>query len=104
MGIDIDELSEEQLIDLNNRIVERLRFMSQARAHHEMLQFRIGELVWFEPDGRGRVEGVVTRYNKKTVAVMTPDGRQWRVSPCYLRRSESNAVEESGNVLQLPKR
>jgi hypothetical protein len=33
MRIDIDKLSEEELIDLNHRILERLRFLNQmARA------------------------------------------------------------------------
>jgi len=43
--INIDELSEAELIDLNHRIVERLRFLSQMRAHSEMLDFKIGERV-----------------------------------------------------------
>ena len=33
MKIDIDKLSEAELITLNNRIVERLRFLNQKRAH-----------------------------------------------------------------------
>ena len=32
MNIDIDRLNESELIDLNRRIVERLRFLSQMRA------------------------------------------------------------------------
>ena len=47
MKIDIDKLSEAELIDLNHRIVERLRFLSQMRAHSEMLDLRIGERVTF---------------------------------------------------------
>jgi len=43
MKIDIDKLSEAELIDLNHRIVERLRFLSQMRAHSQMLDFKIGE-------------------------------------------------------------
>ncbi|GIX23534.1 MULTISPECIES: hypothetical protein [Caldimonas] len=104
MKIDIDRLSEEELIDLNNRVVERLRFIRQAHAHRAMLQFRIGEVVAFEPDGRGRIEGVITRYNKKSVTVLTPDGQQWRVSPGYLRKVEPASGEAAGNVVQLPKR
>ena len=42
MKIDIDQLTEAELIDLNNRIVERLRFLNQMRAHVEMLEFKIG--------------------------------------------------------------
>ena len=32
MKIDIDKLTEAELIDLNNRIVERLKFLQQMRA------------------------------------------------------------------------
>jgi hypothetical protein len=38
MKIDIDKLSEAELIALNNRIVERLRFLNQKRAHEHMLE------------------------------------------------------------------
>ena len=49
MKIAIDTLSEEELIDLNNRIVARLRFLNQMRAHSQMLDFRIGDRVTFQP-------------------------------------------------------
>ena len=32
MKIDIDKLTEAELVDLNHRIVERLRFLNQMRA------------------------------------------------------------------------
>jgi len=70
MKIDIDKLSEEELIDLNHRIVERLRFLSQMRAHSKMLDFRIGDRVTFQPEGRSPLVGMLTRYNKKTVTVI----------------------------------
>ena len=49
MKIDIDKLTEEELIDLNNRVVARLRFLNQMRAHSQMLDFRIGDRVTFSP-------------------------------------------------------
>lgn len=84
MPIDIDALSEAELIDLNHRIVERLRFLREARAHVAMLRFRIGERVWFEPDGHGRLFGVIARYNRKSVSVITDQGQRWKVSPGLL--------------------
>ena len=45
--IDIDRLSEAELVDLNHRIVERLRFLAQMRAHARMLEFSIGDRVGF---------------------------------------------------------
>lgn len=84
MMIDIDRLSEPELIDLNRRIVERLRFLSQMRAHRDMLEFRIGDRVGFQTDRSHIIHGVITRYNKKTVTVIADDGRRWNVSPGLL--------------------
>ena len=88
MAIDIDGLTEAELIDLNRRIVERLRLMQQVRAHRQMLEFRIGDRVAFRADGPGGlVEGMLTRYNRKSVTVITDDGHQWNVAPGLLTRA-----------------
>jgi hypothetical protein len=106
MKIDIDRLSEAELIDLNNRIVARLRFLNQMRAHSDMLEFRIGDRVAFQPPEQGQVEGMLTRYNKKTVTVITDDGRQWNVSPNFLSKivSAESASPGGSNVVLLGKR
>ena len=96
MRIDIDSLTEAELVDLNNRIVERLRFLHQARSHRRMLDFKIGDRVSFQPEGRAVVVGMLTRYNKKSVTVITEDGRRWNVSPGLLRLAESTF--ESANT------
>jgi hypothetical protein len=86
MTIDIDHLTEAQLLDLNRRIVERLKFLAQMRAHARMLDFSVGDRVSFQQDGRPPLFGILTRYNKKTVTVITEDGGRWTVSPQLLRR------------------
>ena len=99
MKIEIDKLTEEDLIDLNHRLVERLRFLSQMRAHSRMLEFRIGDRVSFQPEGRPVQVGMLTRYNKKTVTV----GEHWNVAPGLLRRVDrtQSADSPSANVIQL---
>jgi len=92
--IDIDRLTEAELIDLNHRVVERLRLLQQMRAHKQMLEFRIGDRVAFQADGRGTVEGMLTRYNRKSVTVITDDGRQWNVSPALLSRAAVPSAAE----------
>ena len=87
MAVDIDGLTEPELVDLNRRIVERLRLLQQMRAHKQMLAFKIGDRVAFRADGRGIVEGMLTRYNRKSVTVITDDGQQWNVSPALLSRA-----------------
>ena len=84
--VDIGKLTEAELVELNNRIVERLRFLNHMRAHAEMLEFSIGDRVCFQPAGRPLVVGMLTRYNKKTVTVITDDGQHWNVAPQFLRR------------------
>ena len=88
MPIDIDKLAEAELVDLNNRVVARLKFLSQMRAHAQMLEFRIGERVSFQPDGQPLLTGIVAKYNRKSVTVITENGQQWNVAPVLLRRAE----------------
>jgi len=83
--------------------VERLRFLQQMRAHAEMLEFSIGDRVCFHAGGHGVVEGMLTRYNRKTVTVIADGGRQWNVSPSLLRRPGSfeTATADQSNVIRL---
>ena len=106
MKIDIDRLTEPELVDLNHRIVARLQFLAQMRAHAEMLEFRIGDRVAFQPPGYGQVEGMLTRYNKKTVTIITDDGRQWNVSPTFLIKASPPKGTNTtvSNVIPLGKR
>jgi hypothetical protein len=103
MRIDIDRLTEAELIDLNNRIVERLRFLNQMKAHSRMLEFRIGDRVMFQPEGRPPVTGMLTRYNRKTVTVITDDGQHWNVAPIFLRTAVSGGSAETvdNNVIHM---
>ncbi len=97
MRIDIDHLTEAELIDLNNRIVERLRFLQQMRSHRKMLEFRIGDRVSFQPPDRPMQMGVVTRYNRKTVTVVTDGGARWNVAPSLLRLIHDAGSAGEGN-------
>ena len=106
MKIDIDRLTEAELIDLNNRIVERLRFLHQMRAHAQMLEFKIGDRVSFQPEGRSGVDGMLTRYNRKTVTVITDSGERWNVAPILLRRADDSRGTERAapKVIQMHKK
>jgi hypothetical protein len=100
--INIDDLTEAELVDLNHRIVERLRFLHQMRAHSQMLEFRIGDRVSFQPEGREPVVGMLTRYNRKSVTVVTDDGHRWRVAPGLLRRVNAGSGARPATVTVLP--
>lgn len=83
MPIDIDGLSYEDLLQLNHRVVERLKMLESMQAHVDMMAFNLGQRVSFDSQ-QGRQFGTVVKYNRKTVAVLGDDGRQWRVSPHLL--------------------
>lgn len=105
MTIDIDALTEAELVDLNNRIVERLRFLSQMRAHAEMLEYKIGDRVAFRLSGRGEIVGILTRYNRKTITIITEDGQRWNVSPALIRKVKTpQQASGSKNVIELRKK
>jgi len=82
--IDIDNLSEDDLMQLNERIVARLQFLESLHAHKEMLRFKIGQKVSFQSPNRERQVGTLVKYNKKTVTVLTDSGQRWNVSPHLL--------------------
>jgi hypothetical protein len=105
MRIDIDKLAEAELIDLNHRIVQRLRFLQAMRSHARMLDFSIGDRVEFQPEGHPLVVGMLTRYNRKTVTVVTSSGQRWNVAPEFLRRASQKDVTPTAaaNVVPLRK-
>jgi len=107
MPIDIDRLTESELIDLNHRIVARFGFLRQLDAHATMLEFRIGERVTFHPDVHLPVVGMITRYNKKTVTVVTDDGQRWNVAAQFLKpvaTTMASAQDGSGSVVSIRSR
>ena len=102
MKIDIDHLTESDLIHLNEKIIQRLRMIRQMRAHVQMLGFQIGERVWFETEREETVRGMVVRYNRKSITVVTDDGHRWTVSPAFLRKTTpAPSAHETGNVIEM---
>jgi hypothetical protein len=105
MNIDISQLDEGELLELNRRIVARLKYLQEARTHHQMLRFNVGDRVRFQPPGHEAKTGVIIKYNRKTVSVLTDDRHQWNVAPVFLSRvikADAKSDAESANVVRLP--
>jgi hypothetical protein len=81
----LELLTEEELLQLNHVIVQRLRLIRQIRAHGEMMNLRIGQFVQFTSSAGQVVRGAIARHNRQSVTIVTPDGHHWRVSPGLLR-------------------
>jgi hypothetical protein len=80
----LDRLTEEELVQLNHVIVERLRLMRQIRSHGQMMNFRIGQRVRFTTASGEIIRGVISRYNRKSVTIVSDLRSQWRVSPALI--------------------
>lgn len=93
MPIDIDHLTPEELMALNHRIVERLKFLEAMQAHRDMMAFNIGARVSFDAPEGGRLLGTLVKFNRKTVTVMTDNGQRWNISPHLL-----SPVKEAGST------
>lgn len=104
MKISIDSLSYDELVELNHKIVERLKFLDSMHTHNEMMRFNLGEQVCFEPPGRERQFGTLVKYNRKTVSVITESGQKWNVSPHLLRKVNNVNEGKQGRVIDLDKK
>lgn len=101
MVLPIDHLTESELIELNHKIVERLRLMRQIHAHKEMFQFKIGDRVTFHPSGHERLTGTLTRFNRKSVTVIADNGGHWNVAPSLISLAQSKDSEQTATTPQL---
>ena len=98
IDINIDNLTEDELLALNRRVIARLKLIQQHSTLNSMIKFEVGQRVSFDPDGRMRT-GILIKFNPKTVVVLTDDGQRWKVSPQLLRHLIEN--NPSGKVTAL---
>ena len=82
--VDIDKMTHDELVALNQRIVERLKFLDSMQAHKDMMAFNIGARVSFDSGQNGRLLGTLLKFNRKTVTVVTDNGQKWNISPHLL--------------------
>jgi hypothetical protein len=96
----LNRLSHDELVHLNREVVERIRFLRQAKTMMEMTKFRTGDLVEFTTDDDRVIVGNAIRVNQKSVTVqpLQPQAGTWRVHPALLRKS--NAKVDIGDTRQ----
>ena len=103
--VDRSDYTEEELIALNHRIVERLRSLHQQRRYKEMARFNLGDTVSFTVAPGRIVVGKIIRANTKTITVLSSSGEQWRVSPGLLAPTtdgqHADAEAASGQLIEV---
>ncbi|MBB4233396.1 hypothetical protein [Rhizobium mongolense] len=103
-GIDLDDLSEAELIALHDAVVDRLHFLHRQKTTHALLRLSIGERVMFEDNSGQTQAGIVIRRNRKTVTVHGDNGRQWNVSPQLLRKEKLAGELQSGELVPFSRK
>lgn len=97
MAIDLTGYTEAELIELNRRVVERIRALRHQRCASIMTEFGVGDRVSFNPECGHEVVGAVIRLNRKSVTVVSTDGRHWRVAPGFLQKASSEHGDPSSD-------
>ena len=101
MMIDLSRLSEEELVDLNRRVVERLRLMRSARQLVDLARFSVGMRVEFTTDDGRTLQGEIARLNRKTATVCCNPSGHWRVSPALLRPIHQQTNSSTKRVVPI---
>ena len=83
---DVTKLSEDELIELNRRIVERLQLLRSARSLAQLARFSVGMVVEFDTDDGRTVTGTIARLNQRTATVVTASGRGPAQGSCAPRK------------------
>ena len=101
---DVTKLSEDELMELNRRIVERLQLLRSARSLVQLARFSVGMAVEFDTDDGRTVTGTIARLNQRTATVVTASGC-WRASPGLLRPTKTpHTNTPPPRALALPRR
>lgn len=79
--INLKELSNEELRELNSRILQEFKRKQNIIA----MSFRPGQKVEWIGKSKGYHTGTITKVNTKTIKVITDNGENWSVSPSLLK-------------------
>ena len=101
MNFDFNRYSEEELIELNRKIVEHIRLRRQRESQQAMDRFNLGESVCFRNREGDLVQGKIVSFNKKTVTIERGDcSHRWRISPQLLNKVVEHKKEDR-NVITI---
>lgn len=90
MTVEIDHLTIDQLADLNERVIERIKYLERVQVFEAMQAFNLGNRVTFDSRHAGEKAGVIAKFNQKSVTVLTDDGYRYNVAPGLLTPEDEN--------------
>ena len=101
MNFDFNRYSEEELIELNRKIIEHVRLRRQRESQQAMDRFNLEETICFRNGEGDLVQGKIVSFNKKTVTIERGDcGHRCRISPQFLEKVVEHKKEDR-NVITI---
>ncbi|MEI8347021.1 MAG: hypothetical protein WCG27_06115 [Pseudomonadota bacterium] len=94
--INLDTLTEDELLELNREIIRRIEMRRNIRRQSQLMAFQVGDCVAFDTDD-GVVEGTIIRINQKTASINGNDGRCWRISPGLLSKVIKTTAQQTND-------
>lgn len=84
MSVNIDQLSVEDLIELNKQVVLRIKELQSQAEINAASQFRIGDIVSFTSKDEKKIVGFITAIKKNKIKVFTEENQMWTLPPRIL--------------------
>jgi hypothetical protein len=83
----IEKLSLEQLYDINEIVIDRIKFLEKIEDLKAVGAFRRGDKVGWERNGLV-YSGSVIKVNQKTIGVAEkePPYKRWKISPQFFKK------------------
>lgn len=84
MAVEIDHLTLDELVALNERVIERIKYLERIHVVEAMQTLNVGTRVTFDSSHGATKTGAIAKFNQKSVTVLTDEGQQWKVPPNIL--------------------
>lgn len=88
----LNRMNEEQLRELNRKVVEKLNLFQKVKRLQAISNFSVLDKVSFIHNGEEK-HGTITRLNQKTVTIITDDDEHWNVNPSLLKKRGKDIIE-----------
>ena len=102
--MDFTKFNDEELVDLNARLVEHMKLRHQARSQMALAKYHAGDRVQFKNLQGKIVKGTIIRINRKTITLHSDDHLNWKVSPSLLQKisEEKSNPGKRNNLFHFP--
>lgn len=81
----IMKLTENELQQVNQKVIERLNLMHSARQLNLVASFSVNDKIVFDYHGQ-ELHATILRLNRKTVSIIDEYGSHWSISPVFIKK------------------